>query len=316
MKSVCSSCPPRSPHQTYNHIFGYTSNPFRTSLSSGGSSGGESSLLALRGSPLGIGTDIGGSIRIPASFTGVYSLKPSVGRFPTYGVKSGLPGQEAVKSVVGALAPTLAALQMWCEAILSTEPWRVDPNVLPIPWRGVTLPESLVFGVVMDDGVVRPLPPIARALHETKAALEARGHKVVVIPPFHGSSDDFRSVFSISPGATVMNDVLKTTDQPWPIGFDEFKACLDPSELSGAASSATSAVDSHPTIGGHADIPVVPTGQTRYSSIERLWKAQVARTTYAKQGLDWWIASEQWTGTGRPMDGLLQPVSPWPACPK
>lgn len=70
--------------ESYNNVFEYTSNPHNTRLSSGGSSGGESSLLALKGTPLGIGTDIGGSVRIPASKTGIYALKPSFGRFTTY----------------------------------------------------------------------------------------------------------------------------------------------------------------------------------------------------------------------------------------
>ena len=54
--------------QTYNAIFGYTLNPYHRELSSGGSSGGESALLALRGSPLGVGTDVGGSIRKSTHF--------------------------------------------------------------------------------------------------------------------------------------------------------------------------------------------------------------------------------------------------------
>ena len=53
--------------ETVNHLFGRTLNPYNRSLTSGGSSGGESALLAFRGSPLGVGTDIGGSIRMPAA---------------------------------------------------------------------------------------------------------------------------------------------------------------------------------------------------------------------------------------------------------
>ena len=56
--------------------------PFNRRLISGGSSGGEASLLGARGSPLGIGTDLGGSIRIPASLTGIFGLSPSPGRHP------------------------------------------------------------------------------------------------------------------------------------------------------------------------------------------------------------------------------------------
>ena len=67
---------------SYNHVFGQCVNPFNRNLISGGSSGGEGSLVAARGSPLGIGTDLGGSIRIPAGLCGIYGLSPSQGRHP------------------------------------------------------------------------------------------------------------------------------------------------------------------------------------------------------------------------------------------
>ncbi len=68
--------------ETNNNILGYTTNPKNRNLSCGGSSGGEGALIGLRGSPLGLGTDIGGSIRIPAAFNGLYGLRPSSGRLP------------------------------------------------------------------------------------------------------------------------------------------------------------------------------------------------------------------------------------------
>jgi len=67
---------------SYNHVFGQCVHPLNRRLISGGSSGGEASLLGARGSPLGIGTDLGGSIRIPASLTGIFGLSPSPGRHP------------------------------------------------------------------------------------------------------------------------------------------------------------------------------------------------------------------------------------------
>ena len=76
-------------------------NPYNRLLSPGGSSGGESALLALNGSFIGIGTDIGGSIHIPGAFTNLYSLRPTFGRFPTYGTTTALAGQEAINSVNG-----------------------------------------------------------------------------------------------------------------------------------------------------------------------------------------------------------------------
>ncbi|QRV80630.1 amidase [Ceratobasidium sp. AG-Ba] len=72
--------------ETYNNVFGRTLNLHNRSLTPSESSGGEGALLAMRGSPLGVGTDIGGSVRIPASASGIYSLRPSYVRFPYYGV--------------------------------------------------------------------------------------------------------------------------------------------------------------------------------------------------------------------------------------
>ncbi|KFY13774.1 hypothetical protein V492_03042, partial [Pseudogymnoascus sp. VKM F-4246] len=65
-----------------NNVFGRVLNPANRALTAGGSSGGEGALLALRGSPLGVGTDIGGSIRVPAMCNGLYGFKPSSGRIP------------------------------------------------------------------------------------------------------------------------------------------------------------------------------------------------------------------------------------------
>jgi amidase len=67
---------------SFNHVFGQCVNPLNRNLISGGSSGGESALIAAHGSPVGVGTDIGGSIRIPASLCGIYGLSPMYSRHP------------------------------------------------------------------------------------------------------------------------------------------------------------------------------------------------------------------------------------------
>jgi hypothetical protein len=84
---------------------------------------------------------------IPASWCGLYSLKPSSGRIPTSGLKDPLPGQEAVKNTVGPLCSSLGGVEAWCRAVVGCEPWREgDPGCLPIPWREVEVPEKLFFG--------------------------------------------------------------------------------------------------------------------------------------------------------------------------
>jgi len=126
-----------------------------------GSSGGEGALLAMRGSPLASEQDIGGSIRIPSAFNYLYGLKPTFGRFPTYGAKSGITGQDFIYSNNGPMSRSLEALKLYCEAVLSTEvsPWTLDPKCVPIPWRReVIAPKGrkLRFGIISDnDGEIK-----------------------------------------------------------------------------------------------------------------------------------------------------------------
>ncbi|PSN54905.1 hypothetical protein C0J52_01680 [Blattella germanica] len=72
--------------ETRNNVFGMTLNPYNTTRTVGGSSGGESSLIAVAGSPLGLGTDIGGSIRMPAFYCGIFGHKPTTGLISTKGL--------------------------------------------------------------------------------------------------------------------------------------------------------------------------------------------------------------------------------------
>ncbi|KAI7295452.1 general amidase-like protein, partial [Hortaea werneckii] len=94
---------------SHNNVFGRTLNPANTALTAGGSSGGEGALVAMRGSPLGIGTDVGGSIRIPAMCNGLVGVKPSHGRVPYAGQEAGsLPGSSklGIEATAGPIART------------------------------------------------------------------------------------------------------------------------------------------------------------------------------------------------------------------
>lgn len=90
--------------ETINNVFGTTTMPFNTALTPGGSTGGEGALIALKGSIMGFGTDIAGSVRMPALCCGIYALKPSVGRLPTMGCTTSVPGQESVAPNFGTMA--------------------------------------------------------------------------------------------------------------------------------------------------------------------------------------------------------------------
>ncbi|CAE6491166.1 unnamed protein product [Rhizoctonia solani] len=120
--------------ETYNNVFGRTLNPYDLRLTSGGSSGGEGSLIAMRGSPLGVGTDIGGSIRIPSTMCGLYGLRPSYCRFPYHGARNTMEGQESVMSVLGPMSNSLSGLEVFTRAILSSRPWLRDPLCIRKAW--------------------------------------------------------------------------------------------------------------------------------------------------------------------------------------
>jgi amidase len=90
--------------ETDNPLHGRTRHPRDPGRSPGGSSGGQAALVAAGGSPFGLGTDIGGSSRVPAAFCGIVGLKPTMGRAPDLGVGSVPVGQQAIPSQVGVLA--------------------------------------------------------------------------------------------------------------------------------------------------------------------------------------------------------------------
>ena len=93
--------------ETDNPVYGRTSNPWDHDRSPGGSSGGEGVLTGAGASPLGVGTDIGGSVRIPAAWCGAVGFKPSAGVTPDVGTGS-FPLHGPIASQVGVLAPTVA----------------------------------------------------------------------------------------------------------------------------------------------------------------------------------------------------------------
>jgi amidase len=128
----------------------------------GGSSGGKGGLLALRGSVLGLGTDIGSSVRTPAGWNGCFGLRPSTGRYPYQGIASTIDGQLTVPFVVGPMATSAKALTLMTTTILSLQPWKRDPLVHELPWKDAQftevarrfngLGEKLAFGIMFTDG--------------------------------------------------------------------------------------------------------------------------------------------------------------------
>ena len=121
--------------ESTNDVWGRCTNPHNAKYSPGGSTGGEGALLAYGGGRIGIGSDVAGSVRAPAHFSGIYSLRCSTGRWPKMGMNTSMPGQEGIPSVFSPMARTLSDLVYFSKSIISMKPWTRDHSVHPIEWR-------------------------------------------------------------------------------------------------------------------------------------------------------------------------------------
>lgn len=165
----CKTNQPQSiMHLESTSVWGRTLNPHNTGLSSGGSTGGEAALLAMRGSVLGIGTDIGGSIRCPAGFCGIYGFKPTSYTLPMKDfLLGGAVAELNILISTGPMCSSLRDMDLFVSTILASKPHLVDPKLIPIPWTGldsIPKPKPLKIGIMMNDGVIVPQPPVIRAL--------------------------------------------------------------------------------------------------------------------------------------------------------
>ncbi|XP_030584230.1 vitamin D3 hydroxylase-associated protein-like [Archocentrus centrarchus] len=168
-----------------NPIYGQTVNPHNPQKTSGGSSGGEGALIGGGGSLLGIGTDIGGSIRIPASFCGICGFKPTAGRLSLQGLRPIYRGQKAVLSSPGPMARDVDSLALCMQALLCDHMFSLDPTVPPLPFNMEIYRSSkpLRIGYFESDGDMQPSPSMARGIREVKALLEQAGHTLVPYRP-------------------------------------------------------------------------------------------------------------------------------------
>src|SRR5579863_1469638 len=189
--------------ETDNPLYGRTNNPWDLERSCGGSSGGEAAVIGAGASPLGLGNDIGGSLRIPAAFCGITSIRPTAGRLPDH-CAHGLPvGQTAIVSQVGPMARNVDDLVMGLRVLDRAR----DPSVDPGPEFGdpssVDL-SRLRFATFTDDGEFPVAPAVKRAVAEAAQILTAARAKAVdwTPPSLSQATDLLFAALSADAGAT------------------------------------------------------------------------------------------------------------------
>ena len=176
---------------SYNRIHGETTNPWNKARSAGGSSGGEGAIVACRASPLGIGSDIGGSIRIPAAFCGVYGFKPTGGRTSMIGhIEGGPTGKGQLNFIItsGPIGKSVNDLELACHCLMPKRLQDVNAPTadftIPVsPWRHeethIQEGKTLTFGYFETLDCVPASRAARRAVRETIEKLQAKGHKVI-----------------------------------------------------------------------------------------------------------------------------------------
>ncbi|KAK6537338.1 hypothetical protein TWF694_011529 [Orbilia ellipsospora] len=265
--------------------------PYNRQISAGGASGGEAALLAAKGSPLGWGTDIAGSIRIPCALNNLFGLRPSFGRFPASGIASTLTGLPIVNAVPGPMAADLESLAFLAKCIIDAGNWDHDHDIYCLPWRQdhydsitrraeIDNPnnnERLRFAIMKDDGLVTPHPPIARALNIVEEALEDKGHEVIPwLPPPHLSAANI--LFQIL-GSTAGQEIRTAIDASGEPPTDQLKSWYEDDEQ------------------GPSLTP-------------EFWNLCHEREKYRKLYHSYWNSTANMTTTQRPVDGVIMPVTP------
>ncbi|KAM4722517.1 vitamin D3 hydroxylase-associated protein-like isoform 2-T2 [Rhinophrynus dorsalis] len=171
--------------ETSNPIYGHTCNPLNPTKGASGSSGGEGALIGAGGSILGVGTDLGGSIRLPSSFCGIAGFKPTAVRLSVQGVRQCIDGMNSVPLCIGPMARDVDSLALFMKALLCDEMFQLDLTVPPLPFKDevYSSSEPLRIGYYDTDGFTFPSPGMRRVLLETKKLLEEAGHTLIPFTP-------------------------------------------------------------------------------------------------------------------------------------
>jgi len=170
-----SNCPPGgSGGESWNPLHGGTRNPYDLTRSPGASSSGEAAIIAAAGSPLGIGSDSGGSIRVPAHYCGIAALKPTTGWVPSTGAYGLAGGLMDPRSQVGPMARFVNDLALVLPLLVG--PDGVDSAVIPMPPRR-RRPKlhGLKVAWYAEDGMVQSTKPTVAALQAAVHALSQAG---------------------------------------------------------------------------------------------------------------------------------------------
>lgn len=205
-----------------NLLFGRTNNPYDRSRTSGGSSGGEAALIASCGSAFGLGSDAAGSVRLPAHYCGIASVKPTSGRLARTGHVPPAGGWVEQLWQIGPMARHVEDLQALMPILLG--PDGDDYTVIPMPYDGVPV-ANLRVAYFIDNGIATPDADTRRVVEEAARALGA----VELVPPGVELSYELEMKLLGADGGDGVKEFLRSigSDRTHPL-LDGWLAKLEP----------------------------------------------------------------------------------------
>jgi amidase len=169
------------PYETDNPLFGRTNNPYDLDRTPGGSSGGEAAAIAACLSPAGLGSDLSGSIRVPAHFCGIAGLKPTTGRVAMDGHTPATPGVVALGSSIGPMARRVEDLALLFKVLAEPTQFEAAQNGIDI--LNPTALRGLRVAWYTDDGVSPVSDEIRAAVQNAANALADAGLELIEVTP-------------------------------------------------------------------------------------------------------------------------------------
>lgn len=224
-------------YETDNLLHGRTANPWNLAHSAGGSSGGEAAAIAAGLSACGLGSDSGGSVREPAHFCGIASLKPTPGRIPGRGHLPPCIGPFSILGAIGPMARTIGDVTLLFRLLSGQD--AVDPVSAPVEFREVSLEDAkrLPIGWFEDDGITPVTQETREAVRNAAAALERRGFTVRPFRP--ASLERAREIwwkFFVQCGAMFYAPTIRGREEELSPIFKEFLSFAETDTFSSADS--------------------------------------------------------------------------------
>ena len=209
-------------YETDNHLHGRTNHPLNQSFTAGGSSGGEAAAIADGMSAGGMGSDGGGSVRVPAHFCGIFGLKPTPGVIPRTGHFPACAGPGGYLGLIGPLARSAADLQLLLEATAGPDPGDAQSAPVSVKPPSDEALRKLRIGWYTDDGVTPVTEETRSAVERAAALLEADGFDV---RPYewsgmNGAIDCWWKLFGVAARTLVEPMIGGQEDQVHPLSWE------------------------------------------------------------------------------------------------